>query len=204
MLILLYYSFTHSLLTRGLKPRSYLLLFNSIQFFIIYVPSQQLQGQLQTQHSVDTIIMIVKQYSNNNDNNNNNNSRSKQYTDIITIISILFWPTIIISNNNSNNNNNNNNKCTNKFVCEAEFFFFYLYGYKYVELFLLYRRPPATWKWQFGFCSEDRREGGFGAKSFWASGLNYEMKWDRIRRKKERKNKRVRRRNVYRIFVSAL
>jgi hypothetical protein len=26
---------------------------NSIQFFIIYVPSQQLQGQLQTQHSVD-------------------------------------------------------------------------------------------------------------------------------------------------------
>jgi hypothetical protein len=27
---------------------------NSIQFFIIYVPSQQLQGQLQTQHSVGT------------------------------------------------------------------------------------------------------------------------------------------------------
>jgi hypothetical protein len=25
---------------------------NSIQFFIIYVPSQQLQGQLQTEHSV--------------------------------------------------------------------------------------------------------------------------------------------------------
>jgi hypothetical protein len=25
-----------------------------IQFFIIYVPIQQLQGQLQTQHSVDT------------------------------------------------------------------------------------------------------------------------------------------------------
>jgi hypothetical protein len=25
-----------------------------IQFFIIYVPSQQLQGQYQTQHSVDT------------------------------------------------------------------------------------------------------------------------------------------------------
>jgi hypothetical protein len=25
-----------------------------IQFFIIYVPSQQLQGQLQTRHSVDT------------------------------------------------------------------------------------------------------------------------------------------------------
>jgi hypothetical protein len=27
---------------------------DSIQFFIIYVTSQQLQGQLQTQHSVDT------------------------------------------------------------------------------------------------------------------------------------------------------
>jgi hypothetical protein len=27
---------------------------NSIQLFIIYVPSQQLQGQLQTQHSVGT------------------------------------------------------------------------------------------------------------------------------------------------------
>jgi hypothetical protein len=27
--------------------------FNSIQFFIIYVPSQQLHGQLQTQHSTD-------------------------------------------------------------------------------------------------------------------------------------------------------
>jgi hypothetical protein len=26
---------------------------NSIQFFIIYAPSQQLQGQLQTQHSTD-------------------------------------------------------------------------------------------------------------------------------------------------------
>jgi hypothetical protein len=29
--------------------------FNSIQFFVIYVPSQQLRGQLQTQHSVGTI-----------------------------------------------------------------------------------------------------------------------------------------------------
>jgi hypothetical protein len=32
---------------------------NSIQFFIIYVPSQQLQGQLQTQHSVDTSNYIM-------------------------------------------------------------------------------------------------------------------------------------------------
>jgi uncharacterized alpha/beta hydrolase family protein len=30
---------------------------NSIQFFIIYVPSQQPQGQLQAQHSVDKIII---------------------------------------------------------------------------------------------------------------------------------------------------
>jgi hypothetical protein len=32
---------------------------DSIQFFIIYVPSQQLQGQLQTQHSVDTSNYIM-------------------------------------------------------------------------------------------------------------------------------------------------
>jgi hypothetical protein len=31
--------------------------FISIQFFIIYVPSQQPQGQLQAQHSVDKIII---------------------------------------------------------------------------------------------------------------------------------------------------
>jgi hypothetical protein len=30
-----------------------------MQFFIIYVPSQQLQGQLQTQHSVDTSNYIM-------------------------------------------------------------------------------------------------------------------------------------------------
>jgi hypothetical protein len=32
---------------------------NSIQFCIIYVPSQQPQGQLQTQHSVGTTIIII-------------------------------------------------------------------------------------------------------------------------------------------------
>jgi hypothetical protein len=32
--------------------------FNSIQFFIMYVPSQQLQGQLQTQHSVYKQIQL--------------------------------------------------------------------------------------------------------------------------------------------------
>jgi hypothetical protein len=33
-----------------------------IQFFIIYVPSQQLQGQLQTQHSVDTSNYIMDKH----------------------------------------------------------------------------------------------------------------------------------------------
>jgi hypothetical protein len=33
-----------------------------IQFFIIYVLSQQLQGQLQTQHSVDIGNYIMEQY----------------------------------------------------------------------------------------------------------------------------------------------
>jgi hypothetical protein len=32
---------------------------NSVQFFIIYVPSQQPQGQLQTQDSVDTSNYIM-------------------------------------------------------------------------------------------------------------------------------------------------
>jgi hypothetical protein len=36
---------------------------NSVQFFIIYVLSQQLQGQLQTQHCVDTGNYIVEQYN---------------------------------------------------------------------------------------------------------------------------------------------
>jgi hypothetical protein len=36
----------------------FLLANNSIHFFIIYVPSQQLQGQLQTQHSVYKQIQL--------------------------------------------------------------------------------------------------------------------------------------------------
>jgi hypothetical protein len=36
-----------------------IILFHSIQFFLIQVPSQQLQGQLQTQHSVGTRIIII-------------------------------------------------------------------------------------------------------------------------------------------------
>jgi hypothetical protein len=35
---------------------------NSIQFFIIYVPSQQPKGQLQTQHSLDTGNHIHQNY----------------------------------------------------------------------------------------------------------------------------------------------
>jgi hypothetical protein len=56
-----------------------------IQFFIIYVPSQQLQGQLQTQHSVDTIIIMgkVKLCS-----NNDNNKRPKQSTDLMMMINM--------------------------------------------------------------------------------------------------------------------
>jgi hypothetical protein len=36
---------------------------NSIQFFIIYVPSQQPQGQLQTEHSVDTNNYIMDKHN---------------------------------------------------------------------------------------------------------------------------------------------
>jgi hypothetical protein len=32
---------------------THIIQFNSVQFFIIYGPSQQPQGQLQTQHSLD-------------------------------------------------------------------------------------------------------------------------------------------------------
>jgi hypothetical protein len=35
---------------------------NSIQFFIIYVPSQQPNGQLQTQHSLDAGIYIIDKH----------------------------------------------------------------------------------------------------------------------------------------------
>jgi hypothetical protein len=56
----------------------------SIQFLIIYVPSQQPNGQLQTQHSPDAGIYIIDKHKlqtstggrkkcNNNNNNNNNN-----------------------------------------------------------------------------------------------------------------------------------
>jgi hypothetical protein len=35
------------------------------------MPSQQLQGQLQTQHSLDTSIYIMGEHNSNNTNNNN-------------------------------------------------------------------------------------------------------------------------------------
>jgi hypothetical protein len=43
-----------SIRTRMMMLLLLLLLIIIIQFFIIYMPSQQLQGQLQAQHSVDT------------------------------------------------------------------------------------------------------------------------------------------------------
>jgi hypothetical protein len=45
--------------TNIIKPIAVITILIIILFFIIYVPSQQLQGQLQTQHSVDTIIIII-------------------------------------------------------------------------------------------------------------------------------------------------
>jgi hypothetical protein len=36
---------------------------NSIQLFIMYMPSQQLQGQLQTQHNVDTGNYIMDKHN---------------------------------------------------------------------------------------------------------------------------------------------
>jgi hypothetical protein len=52
MIILIVIATTH-------KSEKYILINNSIQFFIIYVPSQQPQGQLQTEHSVDTGKSII-------------------------------------------------------------------------------------------------------------------------------------------------
>jgi hypothetical protein len=64
---------------------------SSIQCFIIYVPSQQLQGQLQTQHSVGTRIIRIRIMGKDKQcsNGNNNNNRPKQSTDLIIIIIII-------------------------------------------------------------------------------------------------------------------
>jgi hypothetical protein len=81
-----------------------------IQFFIIYVPSQQLQGQLQTQHSVDTIIIIMGQNSfqlqcsnNNSIQLFNNTNRPRQSSTNLTVIIILFYYSLLFFNNNNNN-----------------------------------------------------------------------------------------------------
>jgi hypothetical protein len=44
------------MMQQGINNNTMLLLFSSIQLFIIYVPNQQLQGQLQTQHNADIYI----------------------------------------------------------------------------------------------------------------------------------------------------
>jgi hypothetical protein len=59
---------------------------NSIQFFIIYVPSQQLQGQLQTQHSVGTRIIIIMQLYNNNKVKQCSNHNSAQFNSILVYL----------------------------------------------------------------------------------------------------------------------
>jgi hypothetical protein len=62
ILRLFYYIFTNFVLSDNaiiLFVRSSIII---IQFFIISVPSQQLQGQLQTHHSVDTSNYIMDKY----------------------------------------------------------------------------------------------------------------------------------------------
>jgi hypothetical protein len=54
-----------------------------IQFFIIYVRSQQLQGQLQIQHSVDTSNFIKDEH---------NMRATATYNSIIIIIIIIIIP----------------------------------------------------------------------------------------------------------------
>jgi hypothetical protein len=66
---------------------------NSVQFFIIYVPSQQPQGQLQTQHSVDTSNYIMDKHNIKSKTNyrqvleeNTLMQKSKQTNGVIIII----------------------------------------------------------------------------------------------------------------------
>jgi hypothetical protein len=46
-----------------------MMMIQSVQFFIICVPSQQLQGQLQTQHSIDTSNYIMRKHNINSKSN---------------------------------------------------------------------------------------------------------------------------------------
>jgi hypothetical protein len=78
--------FMQSLIEMGIRIQFF------IQFFIINVPSQQLQGQLQTQHSVGTIIqyniiqfnsiqfIIYVPSQQLQGQNNNNNNPIQSYT----------------------------------------------------------------------------------------------------------------------------
>jgi hypothetical protein len=66
-----------------------------MQFFIIYVLSQQLQGQLKTQHSVDTSNYIMDKHDIKSKTNyskywrkNTLMHRSKQTNKVIIIISL--------------------------------------------------------------------------------------------------------------------
>jgi hypothetical protein len=57
---------THQVFFFGVRwkiPQIYIMHSNSVQLFIIYVPSQQLQGHLQTRHSLDTSNYIMEQYN---------------------------------------------------------------------------------------------------------------------------------------------
>jgi hypothetical protein len=55
-----------------------------VRFFIIYVSSQQLQGQLQTQHSVDNDGGDNDDDDDDDDDNNNNNNNN--YSEDICIM----------------------------------------------------------------------------------------------------------------------
>jgi hypothetical protein len=79
-------------MTKSLYHYEVGILYIIIQFFIIYVPSQQLQGQLQTQYSVDRSNYIMGKHN-------------RQITG-------KHWRknTLIHKSIQSNNNNNNNNK----------------------------------------------------------------------------------------------
>jgi hypothetical protein len=73
---------------------------NSIQFFIIYVPRQQPQGQLQTHHSVNKSNYIM----------DNHNIKSKSnYRRALEENTLMQRSKQTKSSSSSSNNNNNNN-----------------------------------------------------------------------------------------------
>jgi hypothetical protein len=74
-----------------------------MKFFIIYVPSQQPQGQLQTEHSVDTSDYIMDMHS----------IKSKT-----NYRQALEENTLMQTSKQTNNNNNNNNNTPSTFPTE--------------------------------------------------------------------------------------